>query len=349
MKPHRTEHLHPHPFANLLKTRRQAEQRRDWSYKWLPALDPFCIIPPTANTTSPTNRNGRKVFSEADGKYAANNHLPRVVGFGPTVVTQKSEPWSFSSPPRDFTSGRSRARPTKQPPPDPSPSPPTDLAHYRSSPLHPPDATLSTPRSSLRRTGPKTSARGPRSNVVPTNRQIPFRHVLVIDPETNKLSRTKQSLEVLLGTWSKQGRVIELVASTPEPIVRVTTRSEVEARYREMKRALRKGAKVGEEPKEVQLTWGIANADLEHKLRKAKRDLEKGYRVAVVVTMKRRHRPSNQQELVAFADEISAALCEAGEEWKAREFTERLMMLSFRKAELKDNILSDSLGDIYST
>lgn len=147
--------------------------------------------------------------------------------------------------------------------------------------------------------------------------------------------------------WSEQGRVIELVASTPEPIVRVTTRSEVEARYREMKRALRKGAKVGEEPKEVQLTWGIAKADLEHKLRKAKRDLERGYRVAVVVTMKKGHRPSNRQELVAFADEISQALCEVGEEWKERGFTERLMVLSFRKAELDDDP-SDSLGDIYS-
>lgn len=33
VKPHRAERLHPHPFANLLKTRRQAGQRRDWSRK----------------------------------------------------------------------------------------------------------------------------------------------------------------------------------------------------------------------------------------------------------------------------------------------------------------------------
>lgn len=120
--------------------------------------------------------------------------------------------------------------------------------------------------------------------------------------------------------------------------MRVTTRSEVEARYREMKRALKKGLKSGEESKEVQLTWGVAKADLEHKLRKAKRDLEKGYRVVVVVTMKRGHRPSNRQELVAFADEISEALCEVGREWKEREFTERSMVLSFQKVELDDDI-----------
>ena len=174
----------------------------------------------------------------------------------------------------------------------------------------------------------------------PTNRQIPFDHVYVVDPDTNKLSDSKHSLEELLAT--RQRRIIELVASTPEPIVRVTTRSEVEARYREMKRALKKGARVGEEPKEVQLTWGVAKADLEHKLRKAGRDLEKGYRVVVVVTVKKGHQPSNRQELMAFADEISATLGEVGEEWKEREFTGRTTTLSFRKVGLGGDDLKAS-------
>jgi len=90
----------------------------------------------------------------------------------------------------------------------------------------------------------------------------------------------------------------------------------------------------------VQLTWGVARADLEHKLRKAGRDLDKGYRVVVVVTVKNgRHRPASRQELVAFADEISAALGEVAQEWKEREFTGRSMTLSFRKAELDEGDL----------
>ncbi|KAI9572406.1 hypothetical protein HD554DRAFT_2015090, partial [Boletus coccyginus] len=173
----------------------------------------------------------------------------------------------------------------------------------------------------------------------PTNRHIPFDHVYVLDPDTNKLSLTKQSLESLLALAAPQRRIVELVASAPKPIVRVTTRSEIEGRYREMRRALRKGARLGEEPKEVQLTWGVARADLEHKLRKAGRDLEKGYRVVVAVTMKKRHRPSSRQELVAFADEISTTLAEVAEEWKEREITERLMVLSFRKTKLDEDAL----------
>ncbi|KAH0839553.1 mitochondrial carrier domain-containing protein [Lanmaoa asiatica] len=222
---------------------------------------------------------------------------------------------------------RSISTPATRPRPPPFSSPPPARRHFEY--VLPEPTTKDKDKTKPDRTRSKNDRR-------PTNRQIPFDHVFVVDPETNKLSPTKQRLKDLLE--NRQKRVIELVASTPEPIVRVTTRSEVEARYREMKRAARRGAKVGEEPKEVQLTWGVARGDLEHKLRKARRDLEKGYRVVVVVTMKNRHRPSNRQQLVAFADEISGALCEIGKEWKEREFTERLMVLSFRIAESDDDI-----------
>lgn len=107
----------------------------------------------------------------------------------------------------------------------------------------------------------------------------------------------------------------------------------MEAQYKEMKRALRMGSRVGDAPKVVQFTCGVARADLEHKLRKARRDLEKGYPVAIVVT--KRNAPS-QQQLVTFAGEIAEALSDAGKEWKEREFTGRAMTLSFRKVGLDD-------------
>lgn len=116
----------------------------------------------------------------------------------------------------------------------------------------------------------------------------------------------------------------------------MTTRSEIEARYKEMKRAVKRGARVGEESKEVHLSWGVGQADLEHKLRKARRDLEKGYRVVVVVAFKNRRRPSSREHMVAFADEVSQALGEVGKEWKEREYTQRSMTLSFQKADLDD-------------
>jgi hypothetical protein len=81
---------------------------------------------------------------------------------------------------------------------------------------------------------------------------------------------------------------------------------------------------------------------LEHKLRKAGRDLEKGYRVAVVITSKHKNRPPGRLEWVAFADEISETLSEVGEEWKEREVTDRMITLSFRlnakKAEFNDDV-----------
>ena len=99
---------------------------------------------------------------------------------------------------------------------------------------------------------------------------------------------------------------------------------------------MKKGARGGEAPKEVQLTWGVAPADVAHKLRKARRDLEKGCRVVVAVAVKNGHRPSSRNELVAFGDEISKTLTGAGEECKEREITNRLMVLTFRKVEVND-------------
>ncbi|KAF8131197.1 hypothetical protein EV363DRAFT_1217952 [Boletus edulis] len=196
----------------------------------------------------------------------------------------------------------------------------------------------------------------------PTNRQIPFTHVYVLDPDTNKLSPSKHRLEDLLATYvgtggthtnadtstntgtgthtPTRGRdrpIIELVTSTPNPIVRITTRTEIEARYKDVKRALKEKKSAKVESKEVQLTWGVAPADVAHKMRKARRDLEKGYRVVVAVAMRHGHRPSSRRELVAFGDEIANALAGVGQECKEREMTDRLMVLSFQKVEVNED------------
>ncbi|KAF8450970.1 hypothetical protein L210DRAFT_3521771 [Boletus edulis BED1] len=196
----------------------------------------------------------------------------------------------------------------------------------------------------------------------PTNRQIPFTHVYVLDPDTNKLSPSKHRLEDLLATYAGTGGthtnadtstntgtgthtptrgrdrpIIELVTSTPNPIVRITTRTEIEARYKDVKRALKEKKSAKVESKEVQLTWGVAPADVAHKMRKARRDLEKGYRVVVAVAMRHGHRPSSRRELVAFADELADALAGVGQECKEREMTDRLMVLSFQKVEVNED------------
>ncbi|KAN0097849.1 hypothetical protein V8E55_002295 [Tylopilus felleus] len=176
----------------------------------------------------------------------------------------------------------------------------------------------------------------------PTDRHIPFAHVYVLDPTTHARSPTKHRLQDLLTVREERRgqprRVVELVASTPEPVVRLTTRAEIEARYRTMRRAVAAAARTGAEPKEVQLSWGVAPGDVEHKMRKAKKDLEKGYRVAVVVTMKRGQRTSGREALVAFADEIAETLVGVGKECKEREITQRSMILTFRKVEVDEDV-----------
>ncbi|KAG6375031.1 hypothetical protein JVT61DRAFT_3810 [Boletus reticuloceps] len=178
----------------------------------------------------------------------------------------------------------------------------------------------------------------------PTNRQIPFTHIHVrrhwhywYAHERGHRHEHGTHTHTHTPTRGRDRPIIELVTSIPHPIVRITTRTEIEARYKDVKRALKEKKSAKVESKEVQLTWGVAPADVAHKMRKARRDLEKGYRVVVAVAMRHGHRPSSRRELVAFADEIADALVGVGQECKEREMTDRLMVLSFRKVEVNED------------
>ncbi|KAG9317082.1 hypothetical protein JVU11DRAFT_1269 [Chiua virens] len=230
----------------------------------------------------------------------------------------------------------SRAQRTQYPlayptrPSAPTPSPNRASIPNRASPPHPPAATSNPPRSPdlPPRAEPAPNAARPTVKSHSPTSTSSTRTPTPVLRSNNPSTPSSPRFDAAKGS---ERRVVELVATSPDPIVRLTTRNDIEARYKEMRRAVRKGEKVGEESKSVQLTWGVGKADLEHKLRKARRDLDKGYRVAVAVSVKYSRRPSSRQELVAFGDEIANALGEVGRECKEREVSDRLMVLSFRK------------------
>ncbi|KAF9224405.1 hypothetical protein BS17DRAFT_72434 [Gyrodon lividus] len=165
----------------------------------------------------------------------------------------------------------------------------------------------------------------------PTNDKIPHTHVRTIDPDTSKLSPAPTRLTDLLASLDLKKDLVELVTSSPEPIVRVVDRKEAFARYKEQKKAQKKGIKSGEAPKEIQLTWGVAKGDLEHKLAKARTQLEKGHRVAVVLAPKKGQTLPTPKEMQTRAHEIAEALQDIGKEWREREVTRTMTVMSFQK------------------
>jgi len=164
----------------------------------------------------------------------------------------------------------------------------------------------------------------------PTNEKIPYRLVRVVDPDTDKLSPNKELLHNLLASLDLKKWIVELVSDSPEPIVRVLDRKESFQKQKEQRRALRKGLKSGEAPKEIQLTWGTASGDIVHKLAKVRSHLEKGYKADVVFAPKKRQGLPTRKEMQARVQEVVLALEDVGKEWKAREVTPTMTIMFFQ-------------------
>ncbi|KAI6168872.1 hypothetical protein EDD17DRAFT_1683659 [Pisolithus thermaeus] len=167
-------------------------------------------------------------------------------------------------------------------------------------------------------------------NRKPTNDKIPYAFVRVVDPETDKLSPTKQSLQTLLSSLDLKQWIVELVAAKPEPIVRILDRKEAFQKYKEQRKAMKKGTKSGEAAKEIQLTWATASGDVSHKLAKARSFLEKGCKVDIVFARKKGQPSVTPKEMQARLQDVASELEDVSKEWKVREVTSTMRVISFK-------------------
>ncbi|KAH7888154.1 hypothetical protein F5I97DRAFT_959471 [Phlebopus sp. FC_14] len=161
------------------------------------------------------------------------------------------------------------------------------------------------------------------------NAKIPYKRVRIVD-SNNKLSPTTQSLSDLLASLDLKKSLVELVSETPEPIVRVSDRREAVARYKEQKKAHKEGLKKGHAAKEIQLSWTVAPGDLQHKLAKARTLLDKGHRVDIVFASKGDRGPG-MRAMQMRAHQVTQGLGDIAKEWKPKETTRTMMIMSFRR------------------
>ncbi|OAX36250.1 hypothetical protein K503DRAFT_858117 [Rhizopogon vinicolor AM-OR11-026] len=159
--------------------------------------------------------------------------------------------------------------------------------------------------------------------------KIPYRIVRVVNSDTGKLDPPARLTDVLASVDLKASRV-ELVTEDPEPVVKIVDRRESYEKWKEQKKAFRKGVKAGEQ-KEIQVTWGVDAGDLKHKIAKARTELEKGYRVDIVIAPKRGQKLPKPDEMVARANEISSLLLDIAKEWRARDIQKTITTMSFQK------------------
>lgn len=158
--------------------------------------------------------------------------------------------------------------------------------------------------------------------------KIPHRLVQLVDPATKHLLPLRPLAE-LLASIDRKTQFVELVAEHPAPIVKIIEKKAAYEKRKEQKRRA-KEVKRRNIQKEVQLTWGVALGDLEHKLKKVRSDLEKGYRVDLVFAPKSGHELPSPTEMQNRADKTVALLSDVAKEWKPRETRKTMIAIYFQ-------------------
>jgi translation initiation factor IF-3 len=171
------------------------------------------------------------------------------------------------------------------------------------------------------------------------NNDIPYTYVRVVDPETRKLLPPKPLAEVLdnlaTETQLKQGgppkifvtQFAQLVAPPSEAtndyaLVKLVDRREAVAREKTQRIKAQASRRASEE-KEIQFAWSIGVGDVQHKLRKARQELERRVRVQLVFARKATGgaerdsgTPAKQNALV---EQVVEELADVGREWRMRD------------------------------
>lgn len=173
----------------------------------------------------------------------------------------------------------------------------------------------------------------------PRDEEIRYRRVRLVDPDTGSLGPLTiltQVLELVRNMpvpptpggeeqatdasgkkekWWKKKWCVELVSEAPDPIVRAVNLS---GEYRKAKEAQKKKREGVIKEKGVQMSWSVAQGDLEHKLKKVKETLEEGERVVIGFSRKKGQPWPKPDEMQAKLRETVDQLADIAEEWKPR-------------------------------
>jgi len=147
--------------------------------------------------------------------------------------------------------------------------------------------------------------------------KIPFEVVRLVDPESGSL-HPLTPLKTLLNSINRKTHHIELVADAPDPIVRIVDTKQARERYKEAKKRAHAVARA-QVRKEVQVTWGVAEGDLAHKLGKVRQELVGGKKVDLIFASKKGQAVPTKQMMDARVAGVLETLADVGKEYRSRE------------------------------
>jgi len=154
--------------------------------------------------------------------------------------------------------------------------------------------------------------------------------IRLVDPTTNQLAGPYKPADIL-SKIDRREYVLQQVAAGAAntdqgswtldqlPVCKLISKREEYQRQREGKRRAQANAdSKPAPPKDLQLTWSVSEHDLTHKLAKARKELERGHKVRVVVISKkgtRRALPGSDEEArrIDLIKQLEHELCKPAE------------------------------------
>ncbi|KAG7096525.1 hypothetical protein E1B28_003954 [Marasmius oreades] len=149
------------------------------------------------------------------------------------------------------------------------------------------------------------------------NDNIPFQNVKLVHSESGALVDT--TMAEIKAMMNKKTHFAELQTTVPFPVVKIISKDEarqVKLKAKEIQKSLAKKSVV----KEFQLTWGMAQGDLERKMERAREVLVKGGKADLVFARKGRERSPPLSEMKKRLQETIEGLADVSTEWKTRQF-----------------------------
>ncbi|KII96019.1 hypothetical protein PLICRDRAFT_34976 [Plicaturopsis crispa FD-325 SS-3] len=162
------------------------------------------------------------------------------------------------------------------------------------------------------------------------NASIPYRTVRLLDAKTGE----RQELEALtdvLARIDEKKQFLELLTETPEPLVRIQDWKETREKFKALRKASKAKGQDTAVQKEIQMTWGVAGGDFDHKILKAREELEKGNRVHLAFAPKRGQPRPTQEEMQSRADMCVEMLADISKEYKPRDVQKFVTVISLQR------------------
>lgn len=162
-----------------------------------------------------------------------------------------------------------------------------------------------------------------------TNEDIKYPYVQVVNID-GRLNPPRP-LSTVLSSIDRNEEFVQLVTDD-QPIVKILNKKEAYDKAKALKKAKKDNERL-QGDKEIQMTWGVAAGDLEHKINKVRKELEKKNRVSLIFAPKKRQPVPSPQEQDERVNKVLEMLKDIGKESRPRTLLRSLLTLHLEAVE----------------